>query len=373
MLSMTANGFTEARTYNSNLQLTDLISGANVHSKYNYSASQNNGQILSQQDLVSRETIGYQYDLLKRLTQANGTGDPSGSWQQNFDDGFGNLTNNTSTNAPQLSVAVANPVNPQSWNRYSYSSNDPVNEVDPSGLCSVIIGGITESSSNTPGINDFATAIQGVIAYPFAGTNLVNGVETVSNLGSQNIPASEVAYEAILSAAANNAGPIDIFTFSGGAAAFSNAYGRLPSSIQARINNVSYVSPGVIGSLPSFPNHTSAFVGTGVSDMLISSNIPFGTPVYYDACEHNEQCQFGAQAEYRALLELLSTGACSNPGTISAPPPTGITGTFVNNSSGPLERVSSTITVPVIEAFPQVVFIPSGTASSQVKRYLLPL
>ena len=107
MQTMTASTFTETRTYNANLQLTELISGTNVHLKYNYSASQNNGQIVSQQDLVSGETISYQYDSLKRLVQASATGDPSGSWAQNFGyDGFGNLTNKTSTNAPQLSVAV---------------------------------------------------------------------------------------------------------------------------------------------------------------------------------------------------------------------------------------------------------------------------
>ena len=107
MLSMTANGFTETRTYNANLQLTELVSGASVHRKYIYSATQNNGQIVSQQDLVSGETISYQYDSLKRLVQANAAGDPTGSWAQNFGyDGFGNLTDKTSTNAPQLNVAV---------------------------------------------------------------------------------------------------------------------------------------------------------------------------------------------------------------------------------------------------------------------------
>ena len=107
MLTMTASTFNETRTYNANLQLTELVSGTNVHLKYNYSASQNNGQIVSQQDLVSGETISYQYDSLKRLVQASAAGDPSGSWAQNFSfDGFGNLTEKTSTNAPQLSVAV---------------------------------------------------------------------------------------------------------------------------------------------------------------------------------------------------------------------------------------------------------------------------
>lgn len=78
-----------------------------MHWKYNYSATQNNGQIGSQQDVVSGETISYQYDSLKRLVQASATGDPSGAWSQAMSyDGFGNLTQKVSSNAPALSVAV---------------------------------------------------------------------------------------------------------------------------------------------------------------------------------------------------------------------------------------------------------------------------
>lgn len=125
MLTMTANGFSETRTYNANLQLTQLTSGTGVQRKYNYSATQNNGQIVSQQDLVSGETISYQYDSLKRLIQASATGDPSGAWSQNFAyDGFGNLTTKTSTNAPQLSVAVDSATNRiQSFSTYDANGN----------------------------------------------------------------------------------------------------------------------------------------------------------------------------------------------------------------------------------------------------------
>src|SRR6266567_1143295 len=107
MLQMVANGFAENRTYNANLELTDLVSGSNVHLKYNYSATQNNGKITSQQDVISGETVTYQYDTLKRLTQASATGDPSGSWSQTFSyDGFANLKQITGSNAPALSVSV---------------------------------------------------------------------------------------------------------------------------------------------------------------------------------------------------------------------------------------------------------------------------
>jgi RHS repeat-associated protein len=75
--------------------------------KYNHSATQDNGRILSQTDVVSGETITYQYDTLNRLIQANGSGDPSGSWSQGFSyDGFGNLTAKSSSNAPGLAIAV---------------------------------------------------------------------------------------------------------------------------------------------------------------------------------------------------------------------------------------------------------------------------
>ncbi len=102
-----AGPFSETRTYNVNLELTELTSGSNVHYKYNYSATQNNGQIVSQNDVISGETITNQYDTLKRLISASATGDPHGSWFQNFAvDGFGNLNQITGTNAPALSVAI---------------------------------------------------------------------------------------------------------------------------------------------------------------------------------------------------------------------------------------------------------------------------
>lgn len=39
MLQMNAASFTETRSYNANLQLTELVSGANIHLKYNFSAT----------------------------------------------------------------------------------------------------------------------------------------------------------------------------------------------------------------------------------------------------------------------------------------------------------------------------------------------
>jgi RHS repeat-associated protein len=73
--------------------------------QYSYSATQNNGQITQAVDTLSGETIGYNYDRLKRLTSASSTpntGSTTAAWTQTYQyDGFGNLTakvlNGTST------------------------------------------------------------------------------------------------------------------------------------------------------------------------------------------------------------------------------------------------------------------------------------
>ncbi len=84
-----SNGVAETRTYNSMLQLTHLISSG-VDITYAYSATQNNGKIVSQTDNISGEQVQYTYDSLNRLATAQAT---SNAWGQSYTyDGFGNLT-----------------------------------------------------------------------------------------------------------------------------------------------------------------------------------------------------------------------------------------------------------------------------------------
>ncbi len=124
MLQMNASAFTETRSYNANLQLMELVSGA-YHYKYNYSATQNNGRITSMQDVVSGETVAYTYDSLNRLINAGGTGDPSGAWSQAFTyDGFGNLTQKSGSNAPSnLFLATSPQTNRLTANGAGYDNN----------------------------------------------------------------------------------------------------------------------------------------------------------------------------------------------------------------------------------------------------------
>ena len=42
---------------------------------------------------------------------------------------------------------IAEPLNPQGWNRYSYVQNNPVNFVDPSGFCRVVVHGVSGTPS----------------------------------------------------------------------------------------------------------------------------------------------------------------------------------------------------------------------------------
>ena len=107
LLSMTGvNGApSETRTYNSIGQMTQLTSGS-LNVQYNYSATQNNGKITSETDVVSGEQIAYTYDSLNRLASATSSVNPG--WGQSYTyDGFGNLTNQTVTKgtAPSLSVS----------------------------------------------------------------------------------------------------------------------------------------------------------------------------------------------------------------------------------------------------------------------------
>ena len=104
--------------------------------QYNYSATQNNGRILSQTDVVSGESVTYAYDTLNRLTGASGVSSGSGgsgssgpapntSWSQAFTyDGFGNSTQKSGSNAPNNMLLTADPTtNRLTGNGAGYDAN----------------------------------------------------------------------------------------------------------------------------------------------------------------------------------------------------------------------------------------------------------
>src|ERR1017187_3682198 len=97
---------TSTRTYNSLLQV-QTVTGPGMNMTYKYSSTQNNGQITSSVDWITRETVTYKYDALKRLLQAGGT-----NWVENYVyDGYGNLTQmnptGTASGMPSMNLSIA--------------------------------------------------------------------------------------------------------------------------------------------------------------------------------------------------------------------------------------------------------------------------
>jgi RHS repeat-associated protein len=94
--------------------------------QYSYSATRNNGQITQTTDTLSGETIGYQYDALKRLTSASSTpisGSTPTAWTQNFQyDGFGSLTAKV-LNGTSMPIAVNALTNQLSNANYDLNGN----------------------------------------------------------------------------------------------------------------------------------------------------------------------------------------------------------------------------------------------------------
>ncbi|MCZ2155772.1 MAG: hypothetical protein LC114_18045 [Bryobacterales bacterium] len=114
-------------TFNHLNQLTNqtVTKGATTlqNLTYTFHATQNNGQILSQTDALSGETVLYQYDALQRLVSAETASNAWGlAWSY---DGFGNRTNQSVTkgSAPMHSVAIDAATNRIATAGYQYDAN----------------------------------------------------------------------------------------------------------------------------------------------------------------------------------------------------------------------------------------------------------
>src|SRR5258708_1394490 len=128
LLGMSYLGYTETRVYNSLLQMTRLTTSGSggTDFEYRYSATQNNGKIVSQKDWITGEDVTYLYDSLNRLQSASTTAGSS-PWGQSYGyDGFGNLTdqNVTQGTAPPLHVTINAATNGVNGVSYDANGND---------------------------------------------------------------------------------------------------------------------------------------------------------------------------------------------------------------------------------------------------------
>jgi YD repeat-containing protein len=116
----------ETMSYNANGQLTTTGFGVSGGVQYAYAAAQNNGQITQATDTISGETIGYQYDALKRLVSASSTpnaGSSVAAWTQTYQyDGFGNLTSKA-LNGAGTSIPVNGATNRLTNSYYDANGN----------------------------------------------------------------------------------------------------------------------------------------------------------------------------------------------------------------------------------------------------------
>ena len=114
-----------------------------------------------------------------------------------------------------------------------------------------------------------------ITAYPYSDTGFWSGTGSVYGQTGGANAATQLAVIAI-EAAAQDPGPINVFTFSGGAQAFAAALLILPADVASRINNITYVSPGSVGGgLPSASSPVTS--GTGNTTVVVGTSGPFNS------------------------------------------------------------------------------------------------
>jgi len=197
---------------------------------------------------------------------------------------------------------AADMTDPQTWNRYSYVSNSPVDSVDPDGLCTDVYGGIdTPNKNNGRGSAYFLNALGAVKGFdvhldygpgkPAGVGNVllqdIGGVNSVSHDFGNDIAASD-----------GDPNGIQLMGFSGGAQVISTGYDDLSPNLQGQITQITYFSPGVglFTSLTAFPHgtvSTQSFHGHGVKDVMATFfSRMFGHGGKSLPCGHDIQCLY---------------------------------------------------------------------------------
>jgi hypothetical protein len=231
--------------------------------------------------------------------------------------------------------------NPQSWNGYAYVGNNPLNRVDPSGTCDVVIGGVMQApdSAKTAVQQEFADEIGAILVFPYANGSLRAGMSAILNQSANNVSPETQSVITALTAAAGDGQPINVFAFSGGATALTTAIAHLPWDVKGLINNIAYVSPGAMGDLATSP--TGGNIGlvrtTGLLDLAIIGSVPSlisPSNIFTASCYpfgHNANCEF---SQASAFLSRFAGKPCTQT-----------TGTFANYQAHPPSKGTATSTV----------------------------
>jgi RHS repeat-associated protein len=227
----------------------------------------------------------------------------------------------------------ANLADPQSFNQYAYVGGDPVNNIDPSGLCSVMLSGITMGPSLGTAWNTEAVSLGADTGYPYNGEGTVGSILSVMGQASAPNDSTTAALNAILYALSSNSGPISIVADSGGAGAFTAAYSQLSAAQQARIGSVLYIAPGADTTLAA-AGTTTVLEGPGAANYWATffTKIPSGASVVNTNCSHTDlACWFAAAS---SQLQAMASNQCSSPEVFTRTTPAGVPGMGFPSSSG---------------------------------------
>lgn len=204
---------------------------------------------------------------------------------------------------------------PQSFNRYAYVTSNPLAYTDVTGTCDVVVGGInqTPGTANTTIEQTFASSIGGIAVFPYANGNFPSGLANIISQATQGQNANTTTVINAIETAAEDPGPINVFTFSGGAQAFATALNALPGNVAGRIQNVTYISPGSITGLPSGTGMTTQVSGTGLLDETITG---FSDLFNFDSFPYSVNTNCGHDANCELLVEWpFLTTLSGNPCT----------------------------------------------------------
>ena len=205
-----------------------------------------------------------------------------------------------------------------------YAMVDPVNAAGPTGLCDVDVAGIMMSIGNGAACAQYVADNSAHSVYPYANTagRFLGVLQGVLEVAAQTFGDTSATYAAVfgLLAAAEDAVPINVTTFSGGAGAFANAVSFLNShgaeNVTSMIADITYISPGAVGSLYNNGNR-AVLLGTGAIDTGVGLAVDYNMPTQIaPGCGHD----FGCIAHhFQAFLARRAGQSCSHPLVISQP------------------------------------------------------
>lgn len=225
-----------------------------------------------------------------------------------------------------------------------------------------MVAGITEAPGSDSGEGAFAASGGAMVGYSYSGTNVPTGVGAVgANTVDVGAASAYTTLSEILAAANDTSGPINITTFSGGAAAFADALTLLPSSVTSRIASITYVSPGSPAGLPTVNGITpTVILGTGAVDNAATAltPIPKNYNVIPTSCGHDFACEI-QQAQQKGWA-LPKGNPCSQPTT------------FVPDISAISSWIASIMSSVLQSAWANSPYVPDGSGNIVYVPFLEP-